>query len=196
MVARWANQGPSRKSMQYLKNPKKTLDTLQRVPYDDPTAANNAVFKKPKQKNLMTTPATKPTPEIINDDQLNKNIKELLAEGLNSRQIGERLGVVDWKIRNTSAWRAASQNGTRKSLAKTKSGGEERKPVQNKKRRRYGSITVPRTKAGLLKHLKAAGNGLCDELRKSPNSYQCNYFVIREHAEVICRLLEKVVADE
>ena len=161
-----------------------------------PNEANMCSMRKTQIEEPMTTPATKPTPEIINDDQLNEKVNELVIEGLNSRQIGERLGIMDTKVRNSIAWKAAGQKGTRKNLTTTDSTGSKGKLARIKKRRPYGSIAVPRTKAGLLKSLKAASDGLRDELRKSPNSYQCNYFVIRNHAETICLLLEKVLTEE
>ena len=110
--------------------------------------------------------------------QIDPDVARLMAEGLDSRQISDRLEVSKTTVRRTLSWKTAKEKKRKK-----------------KDRRKRGTFVVPRTKAGVLTELKESGSRLKDELMRSRNSYQCNYQLIKREATKMCALLEKFVAD-
>ena len=125
--------------------------------------------------------------------QIDPDVRRLIADGLNSRQIGEKIGVNDRVVRDAPSWKAHAADRKRQAQNENKNESHKQK---KKARRKYGSISVPRAKADVLESLKQSGARLADELMRSPNSYQCNYFLIKRETETICALLKRFLVEE
>lgn len=123
--------------------------------------------------------------------RIDPQVKPLIDAGMNSEEIGRQLGVQGHNVRGTPTWKAhvANQKQARQP------DNDSDKP-KKKVRRKYGSISIPRVKADVIDNLKQSGARLKDELMRSPNSYQCNYFLIKREAETICALLERFFVEE
>ena len=123
--------------------------------------------------------------------RIDPDVRRLVETGMNSSEIAIELGVESYHVRKTASWKA--HVAERKRRSQNENGSDRR---QKKVRRKYGSITVPRAKADVLENLKQSGARLADELMRSPNSYQCNYFLIKREAETICALLERFLVED
>ena len=123
--------------------------------------------------------------------RIDPDVGRLVETGMNSNEIAIELGVESYHVRKTASWKSHVADRKRRKQAEN----ESDKP-KKKTRRKYGSISVPRAKADVLENLKQSGARLADELMRSPNSYQCNYFLIKREAETICALLERFLVDD
>jgi hypothetical protein len=123
--------------------------------------------------------------------RINPEVKRLIEAGMNSSEIASELGVESYHVRKTASWKAHASSRREAGQSASTNGKQQKQP-----RRKYGSISVPRAKADVLENLKESGARLTGELMRSPNSYQCNYFLIKREAETICALLERFLVED